>query len=150
GFHLVKTDLLLYRNWSLSLVALPIAFTSFAYQGIIPTLVHYMDYDSNRIRKAIVIGSFIPLVTYVIWQWLILGIVPTYGTGGLAEALEQGSNAVQPLKNFINNSFVYVVGQYFAFFALVTSFFGVTLGLMDFLADGLKIKKTNLGKLMLC
>ncbi len=149
GFGYVRSELLLDHNWSKSLLALPIAFTSFAYQGIIPTLVNDMHYDVKRLRKAIVIGSFIPLITYIIWQWLIQGIVPTEGSGGLAEALANGNNAVQPLKNFINTPIVYIVGQFFAFFALITSFFGVTLGLMDFLADGLDIKKTVSGKFLL-
>ncbi len=150
GAGYVKKELLFGHNWSKSLLALPIAFTSFAYQGIIPTLVSDMNYDVSRTRKAIVIGSFIPLITYIIWQWLIQGIVPTEGPGGLAEALANGNNAVQPLKYFINSPLVYIVGQYFAFFALITSFFGVTLGLMDFLADGLNVKKTALGKFWLC
>lgn len=150
GWQTVRPEFLVYRNWTLSLLGLPIAFTSFAYQGIIPTLVTYFHHDLTKARKAILIGSFIPLITYVIWQWLILGNVPTYGPGGLAEALAKGQNAVQPLKHFIQNPLVYVVGQYFAFFALVTSFFGVTLGLVDFLADGLRIKKDSAGKALLC
>jgi tyrosine-specific transport protein len=149
GFRYVRTDLLLQADWSKSLMALPIAFTSFAYQGIIPTLASYMHHDAPRIRKAILIGSFIPFIAYAIWEWLILGIVPVDGPGGLAEALEKGSNAVQPLKSFIQNPFVYIIGQYFAFFALVTSFLGVALGLRDFLADGLKIEKNAKGKLFL-
>ena len=150
GYPYVNPELLKHKNWSLSLLALPISFTSFAYQGIIPTLVSYMGYDAKKTRTAIIIGSFIPFIIYIIWQWLILGIVPTYGPGGLAEALEKGQNAVEPLGNFIRTPFVYIVGQYFAFFALVTSFFGVTLGLMDFLADGLKVAKTSFNKLWLC
>lgn len=150
GAGFVRKELLFNHHWSKSLLALPIAFTSFAYQGIIPTLVNDMHHDVNRTRKAIMIGSFIPLIAYIVWQWLIQGIIPTEGPGGLAEALANGNNAVQPLKNFINTPLVYIVGQYFAFFALVTSFFGVTLGLMDFLADGLNIKKTVSGKFLLC
>jgi tyrosine-specific transport protein len=150
GYRSVKTELLLRSHWKLSLMALPIAFTSFAFQGIVPTLTSYMNHDAKKIRQAILIGSFIPLVTYVIWQWLILGIVPVEGENGLAEALAKGQNAVMPLKHFIGNPIVYYVGQYFAFFALLTSFFGVTLGLKDFLADGLKIKKDSRGKMILC
>jgi tyrosine-specific transport protein len=96
------------------------------------------------------IGSFIPLVAYVIWQWLILGIVPTYGPHGLAEALEKGHNAVKPLDHFISNPAVPAIGEFFAFFALTTSFFGVTLGLLDFLSDGLNIVKNEKGKIFLC
>lgn len=150
GYPYVKMENLMAMNWPLSVFALPIAFTSFAYQGIIPTLVSYMNYDTHRIRQAILIGSFIPLVTYIVWEWLILGIVPAEGPGGLSEALEQGNNAVSPLKSFIHSPAVYTVGQYFAFFALVTSFFGVTLGLLDFLADGLQVKKTTGGRILLC
>ena len=150
GHPYVNTKLLMRREWLLSLIALPIAFTSFAYQGIIPTLVSYMDFDARKIRTAILVGSFLPFIAYVIWQWLILGIVPVEGPHGLAEALAEGQNAVYPLKHTINNPFLYVVGEYFAFLALLTSFFGVTLGLFDFLADGLKIKKTPKGKLFLC
>jgi len=150
GWSHVNPQNLIYRNWSLSLLGLPIAFTSFAYQGIIPTLVSYFDHDIPKARKAILIGSFIPLIAYVIWQWLILGIVPTFGPGGLQETLEAGQNAVHPLKNFIQNPSIYIIAQFFAFFALVTSFLGVTLGLVDFLADGLSVTKTNLNKLWLC
>lgn len=150
GFAYVKTDLLAFHDWSKALWALPIAFASFAFHGIVPTLVEYMDHDAYRIRKAILIGTMTTLITYCVWQWLIQGIIPTYAPGGLAEALQMGQNAVQPLKNFIDTPLTYYVGQYFAFFALVTSFFGVALGLMDFLADGLNIKKTASGKLMLC
>lgn len=149
GFHYVRPELLAHQNWSYSLRVLPIAFTSFAYQGIIPTLASHMDHEPKKIRKAILIGSFIPLIAYAIWQWLILGIIPLEGEGGLKEASEKGLNAVQPLKYFIYNSAVYGLGQAFAFFALVTSFLGVSLGLRDFLADGLRVRKNIKGKLIL-
>lgn len=150
GYRHITPELLLTKDWSHFTMAFPIAFTAFAYQGIIPTLVTYMHRDVARIRLAILIGTFIPLVVYVIWQGLILGIVPVHAPGGLLDALKKGDNAVLPLKNFLNSPNVYIVGQFFAFFALVTSFIGVTLGLLDFLADGLNIKKTPSGKLLLC
>lgn len=150
GFRFINPELLAYRDWPMSLIALPIAFTSFAYQGIIPTLVNYMHHDARKTRLAIIIGSSIPLLTYIIWLGLILGIVPVEGPNGLAEALAKGQNAVHPLKHFIQNPSVYTIAAYFAFFALVTSFFGVALGLLDFLADGLKVKKSLFNKAWLC
>lgn len=139
GYEHVRMDQLAYREWVLAPAALPIAFTAFSYQGIIPTLVNYLDHDKKRIKRAIFIGSFIPLIVYAIWEALILGIVPFNHPQGLAEALNKGQNAVYPLRYFINSPYVYGIGQFFAFFALVTSFIGVTLGLMDFLSDGLKM-----------
>lgn len=150
GYRHINTELLLNRNWSAITMAFPIAFIAFAYQGIIPTLVSYMNRDIVKIKSAILLGTFIPFIVYVIWQGLILGIVPVDAPGGLLDALKLGENAVQPLKIFLQSPNVYIVGQFFAFFALITSFLGVTLGLLDFLADGLNIKKTAKGKLLLC
>lgn len=145
----VNLELLQHKNWTLALVGLPVAFTAFAYQGTVPTLIHYLNHNAKDARTAIILGSSIPFVAYIIWQALILGIVPVEGPGGLAEALANDDNAVHPLRLFIDNQYVYLIGQFFAFFAMVTSFFGVTIGLQDFLADGLSIKKTAKGKLLL-
>lgn len=150
GASYVDSNLLMRANWSKIWFALPITFTAFAYQGIIPTLVTYLHRDVRQIRIAIIVGSFLPFITYVVWQWLILGIVPAEGPNSLGEALAQGQNAVQPLKHVLNVPAVYIVGQYFAFFALLTSFLGVTLGLLDFLADGLNVRKTPMNKVWLC
>lgn len=150
GWSEVKKENLLERHWVASLRALPVAFTAFAFQGIVPTLTSYLNRDPYKVRKAILIGSFIPFVTYIIWQWLIMGIVPLHGRGGLLEALENGQTAVEPLKAAIQNPYVYVVGQCFAFLALLTSFLGVTLALVDFLADGLSVEKTAKGRAFLC
>jgi tyrosine-specific transport protein len=150
GYSHVEPENLVRKDWSLSFLALPIAFTSFAYQGIIPSLITYMHHDARKTRQAILIGSFIPFLTYLLWQWLIMGIVPADGPYGLTAALANGSTAIQPLKYFIDNPSIFIIAKLFAFFALVTSFFGVTLGLLDFLADGLRVEKTKQGRLLLC
>jgi tyrosine-specific transport protein len=150
GFSYVRPELLLKSNWSKLWTALPITFTAFAYQGTIPTLVSYMNRDVRQTRLAIIIGSFLPLIAYAIWQGLILGVVPLEGPNSLNEAIQAGQNAVQPMKTILDNPRVFVIGQYFAFFALLTSFLGVSLGLLDFWADGLKVKKTAWSRLWLC
>jgi len=150
GIPHIQKEFLMHGNWSKAWTALPITFTAFAYQGTIPTLVTYMNRDLRQTRLAIIIGSFLPLIAYVIWQGLILGIVPLVGPNSLSEAIADDQNAVEPLKNILNTSAVYVAGIYFAFFAMITSFFGVTLGLMDFWADGLKVKKTPSNKFWIC
>lgn len=149
GAPYVNPGQLVAADWSKAIFTLPIAFTAFAYHGIIPTLAHYMHYDAKKSRIVILIGTTIPLLAYIVWEWLILGIVPVEGVDGLSAARELGYNAVMPLKNFIGNPLIYTFGQYLAFFALVTSYLGVTVGLRDFLADGLKVKKDLRGKLLL-
>ncbi|SCA64262.1 Tyrosine-specific transport protein, partial [Chlamydiales bacterium SCGC AG-110-P3] len=150
GFKHVDTDLLQHSNWQLSLLALPVAFTSFGFQGTVPTLVRYMQRDVSKLRLAILIGSFIPLVAYGVWEWLIHGVVPAEGPHGLVEAIGSNQTAVVPLKYFIKNPRITMIAEAFAFFAIVTSFLGVTLGLRDFLADGLQVEKNREGRILLC
>jgi tyrosine-specific transport protein len=128
-------------------LALPVIFTSFSYQGILPTLTDYLKRDRKAIRYSIVFGTTIPFMAYIVWDFLIKGIVPLES---LLVAKDSGFTAVEPLKNYLNSPFVLTLGQSFAFFALATSFLGVTLGLLDFLADGLKVSKKGWGRFWLC
>lgn len=137
-------------DWFHSFYAFPIIVASFGYQGLVPSLTAYMRRNPRRVTAAILIGSAIPLVCYLLWEWLILGIVPFEGTGGLLEALQRGDSAVAPLRQLVHAPWIFYAGQFFGFFALVSSFLGVSLGLRDFLADGLKVQKTAVGRLRLC
>ncbi len=136
-------------SWPLSVKALPVIFTAFSYQGVIPTLATYMKRDAKRLRIAILGGTTLALLIYVVWELLILGIVPLGGEDGLAQAMQKGVTAVEPLKSHLGSGVVYAAGQSFAFFAITTSFLGVTLGLMDFLADGLRMPKLGVRRLFL-
>ncbi len=141
GANQIDTELLQRSNWSYSLIGLPIAFTSFAYQGVIPSLFNYFQRDYHQTRKAILIGSFIPFLIYAIWEGLVLGIVPLEGPDGLLSTLQAGKSSIHPLSNALNSPMLLLFSQSFAFCAVTTSFFGVALGLKDFLTDLLKTVK---------
>ncbi len=141
GIGHVNLSFLQTANWGPALFALPIIFTSFSYQGVIPTLTAYMKRDASKIRIAIVLGTTITFLVYLFWEFLILGIVPLEG---LEEARRLGQTAAQPLKNHLMSGSVLAIGQAFGFFAIATSYLGVTLGLFDFLADGLRMAKKGL------
>lgn len=146
----VQMKLLMTSNWSKAWWALPILFTAFTYQVIIPTLMSYMERNVKKVRLAMFIGTSIPLVVYLVWQCLILGIVPADGAGGLREAGKLGQNAVMPLKAITHNPYLFSVGKAFAFFTLTASYIALSLAFIDFLADGLKLSKTAGHKLWLC
>lgn len=134
----VTPALLQHAHWDKTWIALPVLFTAFTFQVIVPTLVTYMERNVRKIRLAIVIGSLIPLVIYLIWEFLILGIVPPEE---LAQAATAGHHAVEPLRAHVQNPLLFSIGKYFAFFTLTTSFIPFALAFFDFLADGLKWKK---------
>lgn len=146
GWERVEGARLLVADWGQWSVVLPIAFTSFAYQGIVPTLSRYFDHDEGKLRLSILLGTCIPLVIYAIWEALILGIIPLNGPEGLLAAAERGENAAFALRFFLSGSWLYLFGQAFAFFALITSFLGVSLGLRDFLSDGLQMQNPSFWK----
>lgn len=141
---------LTHQHWGKIWLALPILFTAFTYHVIIPTLVSYMKQNYKNVRLAIFFGTSIPLVVYLIWQVLILGIIPIEGTYGLIEAAKRGENAVTPLKYFVQNQAVVKIGHSFAFFTFTASYLALSLAFLDFLADGLHIKKEGIRKIFLC
>ncbi|MCB1109582.1 MAG: tyrosine transporter, partial [Chlamydiia bacterium] len=150
GFTEVKFEYLTRVKWAPAFLALPVMFTSFSYQGIVPSLTTYLERHPKMVRFAILVGTSLPFIGYILWEYLILGIVPALGPDGLQQAEALGQTAVGPLRKIFPDSPIYLTGQFFSAFALTTSFLGVTLGLLDFLSDGLRIAKVGWKKVLLC
>ncbi|MCH9630010.1 MAG: Tyrosine-specific transport protein [Chlamydiia bacterium] len=146
----IESSLLLHHDYSLSFVALAVITTSFGYHVIIPSLTTYMNHDVKHLRWTLVIGSIVPLIIYIVWQLLVLGTVPIGGKEGLAMAWKLGQSATEPLSKVVQSKILRSGALYFSFFAIVTSFLGVSLSLSDFLTDGFKLKKTWEGRLIAC
>jgi tyrosine-specific transport protein len=89
-------------------------------------------------------------VVYIIWEFLILGIIPLEGDGGLLQALKKGESAVNPLGNYIHNPTLLIIGRAFAFFAMTTSYLGISIAFLDFLLDGLKLSKKGMHRIFVC
>lgn len=151
GMDEIHYEYLTYKRWSSSFIAVPMLLTAFSFQTMVPSLTPYLKHNAKAIRIAIIAGTGLAFVIYAIWQWLILGIVPVAGPNGLSFALSQGElPATQFLKQHVQGVWIGSLAEFFAFFAIVTSFLGMTLGLFDFLADGLKVNKEKfLGKCVL-
>ncbi len=136
-------------KWPAVGIAISLVVTSFGYHIIIPTLITYLKRDVKQLKLVILVGSLIPLAVYLIWELLILGIIPVEGLHGLAHGYEEGIDAAQLLSKRMDGHAIGMIAQLFSFFAVVTSFLGVSLSLSDFLSDGLKIKKTRAGRTVL-
>lgn len=149
GITEVKGSLLTHAHWPTSLLAIPLLLTTFSFQTMLPSLTPYLKRNVWALRIAIIVGTTITLIVYLIWQFLVLGIVPVDGPNSLIKALEVGEPITQFLREHVQSHWVSVIAEYFAFFALVTSFLGIALGLFDFLSDGLKIPNVGFGKVVL-
>lgn len=134
------------------LFAFPLMVTSFGYHTLIPTLKTYLNEDVKKLRITILLGGLSPLIIYGIWEAIILYLLPTWGDGGLIAILhhpnlnppEAMAQVLQVHGNLIN-----LIISWFSYFALTSSFIGVGLGIRDFFADGLQIKKTKKGRIIL-
>lgn len=146
GASHVQPQLLQHHHWKAATAVIPAVIVSFGFHNLVPSLTTYFDCRVKPLKLSIILGSLIPLFIYLLWEWIILGIVPLQE---FQLALDQGEIATEALKNAVGASWVVDVAQAFAFFAIITSFLGVALSFVDFLADGLKINKTPQGKVML-
>lgn len=147
--HHVNRELLVYTNWKYLLIGNSVIATSYGFHIIIPSLASYMHRDVKKLRLAILIGSSLPLGIYLLWEWVALGIIPVDGELGILEGYRQDLNGAHLLTVLIGNTWLSMVLRAFAFFAIMTSFLGVSLSLRDFLADGFKIEKNRFGRMKL-
>ncbi len=131
------------------LFVIPLMLTTFSFPGIVPTIVPYLDKDIKAIRIAIIGGTSLTFIVYFLWLLIVLGTVPHEGPHGLQEAFLCDIPATECLYYAIKNPLFSYIAQFFAFFALTTSFLGIALALFDFLSDGIGISKKGKGKLYL-
>jgi tyrosine-specific transport protein len=145
----LEPQLLQRQEWGMVWGAISIVSTSFGFHIIIPTLTTYLKRDVKQLRRVLWIGSMIPLMIYVLWEMIILGIVPVQGTYGLMAGYQQGLDGATLLSLYLQRSDLSWLARLFSLFAIITSFLGVSLSLKDFLADGLNIAATRKGSLTL-
>ena len=144
GLSHVQPKLLVHSDWVYLLPSFSIVLTTFGYHIIIPTLTTYLEHDTKLLKRAIFIGSLIPLILYILWQVLVMGVVPV---SKLVETAAMGGQVTGPLQILLGNIWVATAARLFAFFSIITSLLGVSLSLSDFLADGLKMEKQSWNKL---
>jgi tyrosine-specific transport protein len=140
GTGLPALSLERYAHYDLSqvLFSAPVLFSAFGFQNVIPSLVTYFNRNVRVLRRSLFWGTFIPLIVYIAWQGLILGAAPL---SSIESALLHGQPATEALQSLTQSPWVVLIGQYFAFFAIITSMLGVAFSMVDFLADGLHISE---------
>lgn len=133
GIPHIERDQLLYANWGAIRFSFPALVISFGFHNLIPSLTDYLDRDGKKLRKALIIGSTLPLLIYLAWDGVILGIVPPERR--LIEEALSGAMATDLLEAVNPGQGVDFWADSFAFFALVTSFSAVALSFVDFLSE---------------
>lgn len=128
-------------------MALPVCLASFGFHGNIPSLIICYGKRKDKLIKSLVFGSLLALVVYLFWLYCTMGNIPREAFKGI---IASGGNVDSLVKSFIGTT----PGRVIEFFLLVfsnlavaSSFFGVTLGLFDYLADLFNIDNSPIDRL---
>lgn len=139
-------------HYMTSASAITVTATAFGFAIIIPSLRVYFANDIKKLKIAIMIGSIIPLVCYIAWDAVIMGIIPLHGEHSLISILHSpGStgNLVATLDAAVEKSSVTFFVKIFTSICVLTSFLGVSLCLTDFLADGFQLEKVGMSNILI-
>ncbi len=128
--------------------SLTVTIVSFACIMIVPSLRTYFGDDVKTLRKAIFIGTLIPLICYIGWDLVIMGVIPLEGTPSLTNMLHSStsnSDMIAAIASILKKNLVTSLAKFFTSICMATSFLSVSLSLSDFLSDGFNVKKQGVG-----
>lgn len=148
GLPKICTANLTNTQWAIALPVLPAMIISFGYHNLIPSLTTYLNGNVKGLRIAILAGSFIPLCIYLLWELVFLGMVSC--SPEKLEAIKGGAMVTDLFREASSSIWVNHAMQFFAFFAIVTSFLTVSMSFVDFVIDGLQLSKAAYGRAISC
>ncbi|KAF3361838.1 Tyrosine-specific transport protein 1 [Chlamydiales bacterium STE3] len=148
GISSVTIDNLKHIGWSYAVPVLPAMIISFGYHNLIPSLNTYLKGNVAGLRTAILIGSLIPLIVYLMWEFVFLGTVAHNSES--VDAIKNGSMVTELFRTGSGSSLSVYAMQIFSFFAIITSLLTVAMSFVDFLIDGLRLKATQSHRALSC
>lgn len=118
-----------FMDWERTPQTFPVIVFSLVYHDLMPVLGTYLKGDIGQIRKAILLGSAIPLIMFVSWDAVIFCIAPMSGNEDpLAFLIRLGGTRIS------------LIIEIFSILAVATSFIGTLLGFMEFFIERLTWK----------
>lgn len=128
-------------------MALPVCLASFGFHGNIPSLIICYGKRKDKLIKSIVFGSLLALAIYLFWLYCTMGNITR---DSFKHIILSGGNVDSLVKSFLGTNPNGVIAFFLLIFsnlAVASSFFGVTLGLFDYLADLFKFDNSHSGRL---
>lgn len=139
GLPHIEVSYLSYASWEIFYIPMPVMVLGFGYHNLVPTLYTYLNKDGKALRRAIFIATGLCVLIYCLWNMLFLGLIDPY-----CRVCPEGGNdqmTVLLLKDVAAGSslfqWVSPLAILFSLFALITSYIGVGLSMVDFLRDAL-------------
>ena len=123
---------------ALIISASPVFFTAFGFHGSIPSLNKYLDGNIKALRISILSGSAITLCAYILWQMSTHGLLTQNEFLQILKEDATLNGLVKATLAITGSNMIAGAVKLFSTLALVTSFLGVGLGLLECIEDLLK------------
>lgn len=132
------SDLPLYSNKATEIsvwaAIIPVVFTSFGFQVIFHTLTNYCHKNVKMLKQAFLWGSLIPAMVYILWTASVLSVVHHDNPlvyAQMAEGKVEIGELIQVLSSIAKWPAVQLLVWLISILAIITSIFGVGVGLCD-------------------
>lgn len=123
---------------ALIISASPVFLTAFGFHGSIPSLNKYLDGNVKALRISILVGSAITLCAYILWQMSTHGLLTQNEFLQILKEDATLNGLVKATLAITGSNMIAGAVKLFSTLALVTSFLGVGLGLLECIEDLLK------------
>jgi amino acid permease len=127
------------NHFSMSKMFLPYGVILFSYLGFVavPEMKEELKGNLKSLKKAIIFGSLIPIVAYLLFSFVVVGVV---GLDYFNSINPNERIATIALGNLLGQS-MFLFGNLFAVFAMLTSFLTLALALKEMYIFDYKINK---------
>jgi tyrosine-specific transport protein len=132
----VEVSRLRHTDWAFVMSTLPVMAAALTYHVVIPGVCEMLDYNLKDIRSAIALGSFLPVLIYILWMAVVIGALPLDGSiNSLAGAFDLDRPATIPLAASYPGSPIRITAYLFSLAALIPSYILLSSSLNRFLRD---------------
>ncbi len=134
------------QYWPYLLGVFPFCLASFGYHGNITGLISYYHSNRGKISRALIYGTLLALVIYLLWITCSMGNIPRHAFPAISQKGGDIVALMDAMHQHIQGSSLSLMMDIFSHFAVICSFLGVTAGLFDFIADKLQTSKDRRGR----
>ncbi|MDR1438436.1 MAG: hypothetical protein LBI69_05295 [Puniceicoccales bacterium] len=133
-------------SWGCFWGIIPVIFTSFGFQVIFHTLSDYCAMDRRILRRVFFFGSLIPAIVYILWTACVLWAIRSNDQNFYGAMVRGGVDVgklIERLSRIPSLAYMHIAVWVLALCSIVTSMFGVGMGLCDSIQAFLSNSSSN-------
>ncbi len=131
-------NIVIFGDLSKGIHVLPLLITAFGYQIVVPSVHKTIGTNSEKpMKKAILIGSLIPLIIYLIWFSIMMQQLEPSAFSAMINSGQPVALLPEYLAKILAVFWVKPISMVLVCSAIGTSWLGVSLSILDFFKDSI-------------